>query len=283
MVRIELAGSLIRPKPLVFRYTANDTFYPGNYTSLDYTHYDVICIGGGGGPGGGITGTTGTLISIHGGAGGGGGYHRVHGLLSALGSACAVVVGQGGAVGTQHASNPAATTDGGDGGASTFAGTVCQASGGKGGKRVQSISGAAIADGGEGGVGNRNIAGGGAVGGVNPGPGVTGTPGGDGTFFGDVGKGGGGGAGGSADYNGTLHFLGTAGGRGSYNPSNLSVYAPGDLPDADSQAGNQKIWPGGAGGAKTSPLTGLPTLYGGSQGIFAAGFAGVVIIRLTGE
>ena len=86
--------------------------------------------------GGGIdTANSGTLVRNYGGAGGGGGFHRVRGLLSALPAICPVVVGAGGALGTEmHGSNPARTTNGGDGGASSFNATTCRASGGKGGK-----------------------------------------------------------------------------------------------------------------------------------------------------
>src|SRR6185503_11440524 len=140
-MRIELAGSLIRPDPLVLRFDANATFDTLKYIDMEYTHFEVICIGGGGGAGGGIdTANTGTQIRSFGGAGGGGGFHRVRGLLSALPDTCPVVVGGGGALGTEHASNPALTTNGGDGGASTFNTNTCRASGGEGGKRVQSNS-----------------------------------------------------------------------------------------------------------------------------------------------
>src|SRR3954447_21238870 len=112
-MRIELAGSLIHPVPVILRYDANDTFYPTTYTDpLGYTHFEVICIGAGGGMGGGID--TGSLKSF-GGAGGGGGYHRVRGLLSELGTLVPIIVGLGGILGTNHASDPSLTTDGGDG------------------------------------------------------------------------------------------------------------------------------------------------------------------------
>ena len=140
-MRIELAGSLIQPDPLVIRFDTNQNFIPQTYMDLGYTHFDVICIGGGGGMGGGIdTANTGTTIRSYGGAGGGGGFHRVRGLLSALPASCPVVVGVGGALGTEHASDPNLTTNGGDGGASTFNATTCRASGGQGGRRVQSNS-----------------------------------------------------------------------------------------------------------------------------------------------
>ena len=290
-MRLELSGSLVHPDPLVIRFDSNQIFDILHYTDLGYTHFEVICIGGGGGMGGGIdTANTGTLVRSYGGAGGGGGYHRVRGLLSALPDTCPVVAGAGGAVGTEHASNPALTTDGGDGGASTFNDTTCRASGGKGGKRVQanSLTLTSQANGGDGGIGNRIIAGGGGNGGVAgtptaTGPGTPGTVGQDGTLFNDLGKGGGGGAGGVGKYGAVTCNAATAGGRGAYNPGDTSVYGPGDTPGNDAASGAANIIPGGASGAKASPLNGLPTVYGQSQGIRAAGLPGVVILRLTAE
>lgn len=286
-MRFELSGSLIRPAPLVLTYTGDDTFDTLSYISLGYTNFEVICIGGGGGRGGGIdTANTGTLIRNFGGAGGGGGFHRIRGLLSALPDTCPIVVGSAGAAGIDHASNPANTTDGGDGEASTFNTNSCRASGGKGGKRAQSNSDTVStqANGGDGGVGNRTVAGGGAVGGVAGipsalGPGTPGTDGSDGniTSNGIIGKGGGGGAGGVGKYGGTVCNAATAGGRGSYNPGDTSVYGPRYLPTNDVPSEADGIIPGNASGAKAAPLNGLPTLYG------ISGQDGIVIIRLTVE
>jgi hypothetical protein len=290
-MRFELAGSLIHPEPLIVKFEANGSFDTQSYIDLGYTHFDVICIGGGGGMGGGIdTANTGTLIRSFGGAGGGGGFHRVRGLLSALPATCPVVVGAGGAVGLEHASNPASTTDGADGGASTFNTNTCRASGGKGGKRVQtnSVTSSTLANGGDGGAGNRIVAGGGAPGGVAgvptaTGPGTLGTAGTDGTFLYNIGKGGGGGAGGVGKYGGVTCNAATAGGRGSYNPADTSVYGPGDLPDNGPSSGAVNIVPGGASGAKASPINGLPTIFGQSKGALLPGDKGVVILRLTVE
>lgn len=290
-MRIELSGSLIRPEPLVLRYTSNQDFDTLKYVNLGYTHFEVICIGAGGGMGGGFdSGNIGTLIKSYGGAGGGGGFHRVRGLLSALSNLCPIVVGVGGTLGSDHPTNPALTTNGGDGGYSSFNNTTCRASGGKGGRRVQtsSVTVATLADGGDGGVGNRTTAGGGSLGGVAgtpsaTGPGTPGTNGIDGTFFQNVGKGGGGGAGGVGTYSGTTCNAATAGGRGSYNPGDLSVYGPGNPPSNDPVTGSQNIVPGGASGAKASPLTGLPPVYGQSRGERLPGNPGIVVIRLTKE
>lgn len=296
-MRIELAGSLIRPDPTVIKFNVNQTFDVQHYRDLGYTHFEVICIGGGGGMGGGIdTGNTGTLVRNYGGAGGGGGFHRIHGLLSALPSTCPVVVGAGGAVGTENnGSNPALTTDGGDGGVSTFNDTTCRASGGKGGKRARfnDTTTRTQADGGEGGVGNRTVAGGAVNGGVSnagvagtpsaTGPGTPGKDGVDGTLFQNVGQGGGGGAGGVGKYGGVTCNAATAGGRGSYNPGDTSVYGPSDAPGSDTNSGAQNIIPGGASGAKAAPVNGLPTVYGQSKGDRLPGDPGTVIIRLTAK
>lgn len=292
-MRLELAGSLIQPDPLVIKFTDNQDLDILQYIELGYTHFDVICIGGGGGMGGGIdTANTGTLVRNYGGAGGGGGFHRVKGLLSALPSEVAIIVGTGGSLGTEHASNPGFCTDGGNGGYSSFNGDTCRASGGKGGKKVasNSLTVTTDADGGEGGLGDRTTAGGGAAGGIagtptSGGPGTPGTNGTDGTLLQDIGQGGGGGAGGVGKYGsgGTTCNAATNGGRGSYNPGDTSVYGPGDLPGDDVSSGSLNVVPGAASGAKASPVNGLPTVYGQSKGERVVSDPGTVIIRLTVE
>jgi Glycine-rich domain len=292
-MRIELAGSLIRPEPLVIKFIANQNFNVQQYIDLGYTHFDVICIGAGGGKGGGIdTANSGTLVVNYGGAGGGGGFHRVRGLLSALPSSCPVVVGVAGTAGADRVSNPALATDGGDGGYSSFNNPTCRASGGKGGKRAQSnsLTVSTAANGGDGGIGNRTTAGGGGTGGLAgtpavSGSGVAGFPGADGTFLYDpltqyVGKGGGGGAGGVGKYGetpATAHNYATASGRGSWNPGDISVYGPADSPTNDPATSAPQIVPGKAGGAKAAPLNGLPYWFGRSSD------PGTVILRLTAE
>ena len=291
-MRLELAGSLIQPDPLIIKFSADvgsiphQDFDTQKYIDMGYTHFDVICIGAGGGKGGGIdTANTGTLVRNYGGAGGGGGFHRVRGLLSALPSLALIVVGKAGIPGTNHVSNPALTTNGGDGGPSSFNDPACRASGGKGGIRAQSndFTTNPGANGGAGGVGNHTGAGGGAVGGTSgiptpTGPGAPGTHGADGTFSRDIGQGGGGGAGGVGKYGGgTTCVAATNGGRGSYNPADTSVYGPGDTPDNDPNSGSQNIVPGNASGAKASPLNKLPSVYGQS------GIDGAIIVRLTAE
>jgi hypothetical protein len=292
-MRFALAGSLIKPDPLLIKFNASQNFDASGYISKGYTNFDVICIGGGGGMGGGIdTANTGTQVRSYGGAGGGGGLQWVQGLLSGLPAACPVVVGAGGSLGNEDVSNPGFTTDGGDGGYSSFNGTTCQASGGKGGQRVQSnsLTISTSANGGDGGVGGRTAAGGGASGGVvgtptATGPGVAGVDGADGTWNGTIGQGGGGGAGGVGKYGsgGTTCNAATAGGKGSYNPGDTSVYGPSDAPDTDPGSGSQSVIPGGASGAKATPLNGLPYIYGASKGTRLPGDPGTVILRLTAQ
>jgi hypothetical protein len=292
-MRFELAGSLVQPAPLVIKFNANQNFDASSYIRQGYTNFDVICIGGGGGMGGGIdTANTGTLVRNYGGAGGGGGLHRVQGLLSALPSSCPVVIGAGGTLGKEDPSNVGLITNGGDGGTSSFNGTTCQASGGKGGQRAQSnsLTAPTFANGGDGGVGNRGNAGGGGLGGTAgtptaSGPGTPGTAGADGTWNGTIGSGGGGGAGGVGKYGGagTTCNAATSGGKGSYNPGDTSVYGPGDNPDTDPESNSPSVIPGGASGAKATPLNGLPYIYGSSYGSRHAGDPGAVVIRLTAQ
>lgn len=278
-MRLALAGTMSHPDPVVITLRDGVPFEPRAYLDLGYTNFDVICIGAGGGMGGGIdTANTGTLVRNYGGAGGGGGIHRVQGLLSALPSSCPVTVGQGGLFGAEHSANPAFTTNGGDGGSSSFNNTTCRASGGKGGKRAQtnSLTESTLADGGDGGVGGRTDAGGGGLGGV------TGQDGADGSWDGRIGEGGGGGAGGVGKYGSAATLqTATSGGRGSYNPSDLSVYGPAELKSIDPFTGAVDVVPGGASGGKARPVTTLPYLYGRSFGRRSAGDPGNVAIRLT--
>lgn len=292
-MRFELAGSLVRRPPLVLTFLSNASFDTDTYLDLGYTNFEVICIGGGGGMGGGIdTANTGTLIRSYGGAGGGGGLHRVRGLLSVLPASCPIVVGAGGTLGTEHASDHSQTTDGGDGGYSSFNGTTCQASGGEGGKRVQSNATTVTtqAHGGAGGIGGSIIVGGGGAGGIagtpaDPGPGTPGVAGVDGLWDGIIGSGGGGGAGGVGKYGagGSMLNAATSGGKGSYNLGELSVYGPGGTPSTDPGSGALLVVPGAAGGAKASPLNKIPSVYGSSKGSRTPSDAGIVVLSLTAE
>jgi hypothetical protein len=286
-MRFELSGSLIRPSPVVLTLTFSQQVNIAQYISAGHTHFDVICIGAGGGMGGGINSeNVGTLIRSTGGAGGGGGFHRVQGLLSALPPTCPVVIGSGGSLGVEDQTNPGLTTDGGDGGYSSFNDTTCLASGGKGGHRVQvnSFTATSLADGGDGGLGGNNVPGGGGKGGVAgtpsaTGPGVAGKDGLDGFYNGFIGSGGGGGAGGVSKYGAVTCNAATAGSRGSYSPGDLTVYGPGSPASIDPSTNAANGMPGRAGGAKASPINGLPNVYGSSHGGRNAGDPGVVVVR----
>jgi hypothetical protein len=227
-----------------------------------FTHFEVWCVGACGGRGGdrlGVTGSGG--YNLWGGGGGGGGMHRVAGLLADLPDSSPVVVGQAGADadpigpletyelitvdGAGHVVFPISTypnpdyvepPPGDDGGASSFNGTTCRASGGKGGlapspdvfrdfltpqhdseppgttfdpgpEYAREIgAGADVGTGGEGGCGDRTTAGGGAPGGWGAYPDVPPsaipftpkvyTEAGNGSWNGSIGKGGGGSHGG---------------------------------------------------------------------------------------
>jgi hypothetical protein len=281
-MRFELSGIISRVDPQVIIFESNDTFDTAAYRDLGYTTLDVICIGGGGGRGGGVdTANTGTLIRTYGGEGGGGGFHRVQGLLSELPDSCPIVVGAAGAAGTEQANptNVGLTTDGGDGHYSSFNTDFCQASGGKGGKRAQTVSTTVnpLADGGEGGIGNRTAVGGGGLGGHCGDPDddpSTSTDGEDGTIIDDIGHGGGGGAGAITKYDGTSYLEATGGGHGSWLPDNQLV--AGDAEDAQvGGTGVDSSKPGRGGGATARPLTGLPYNYG------QAGVPGAVVVYLA--
>lgn len=324
-LRFELDGSLTLPDSLdpgvpntpslmVFTYNANDAFAPAAYIAAGYTKFDVICIGGSGGQGGGsdgwLTNNDGTVpasasapAKVPGGAGGGGGIQRVSGLLSSLPSSCPVVVGAAGTPGTPGVT--ASTSSGSDGGASSFAGTLCRASGGKAGANGSGGGGGTIvrANGGDGGIGGTTVAGGGGAHGVasprtDAASGIW-TPG------TGIGSGGGGGAGGSATYpiaagpavtTTTAATAATNGGNGAYNAADLSVYAPGSAAQIDPHPSTTSVGallPGAAGGAKSFPISGLQTAYGSSAVLLTdlgihqlthpeqIGVPGVVVLRIS--
>lgn len=298
-MRISFGGSLSYLEPLVLEITSNDAhLFPSSYAPQGYNTMEVICIGAGGGPGGGIdTNNTGTLIRSYGGAGGGGGFHRIKCLISEAPFDCPSIIGLGGQPGENHDSDPGLTTDGEDGGYTSFGGTFCRASGGKGGKRVQSNSMTVTtqADGGEGGIGDSVTAGGGASGGVAGVPSETdmgsgGNSAQDGSLVDNIGEGGGGGAGGLTKYDATtlIGNSATDGGRGSYSPTDLSVYGPKGIANNDPGnpayvVGIANIIPGGGGGAKATPLNNRPANFGRSRSLYWQGDNGIVVVRFTVE
>lgn len=302
-MRIHLAGSFLGLEPVFLIFTAPGTYSFDKTLYPDHTIYDIMVIGGGGGRGGGLEGQDPNYSNWnnfnYGGSGGGGGSHRLQGLLEILGDTTQVIVGAAGSDGTDGGSNPANATDGGDGEASSFGGFVI-ATGGKGGKRAQSLSwdDNMLADGGDGGIGGiGSPAGGGGVGGIcglnddpeNPGLSAPGTDGGDGRLYlttnGIIGEGGGGGAGGSIRHDtnaGTWTRempYSTYGGRGSYN-SDEAIYAPQGVPEYVTPTGAPLALrgkPGLGGGARITPFNKSNTVYGSAR------TSGVVVIRLAAE
>lgn len=300
-MRIEFGGTIpnlafISGPGLVLIFSAATTWDPTPYIVDGYTNFDVIVIGGGGGFGGSYEGldfnNSNKELLSYGGAGGGGGFHRLQGLLEALPTDVDIVVGGGGFNGTDVSSTSGieydiATTDGSDGGYSSFNYPSCASSGGKGGKRVYSatLDISPGSDGGEGGIGAETAAGHGAEGGLAglfppSGPNEPGTDGTDGILTGDVGEGGGGGAGGvvsrivSPSGSRVTRMAATAGGKGSSGDETIS--GPRGEP-ITSGTGGLCQYPGSASGAKAMPLTGLLDVYGKS------GKPGIVVILLTAE
>lgn len=222
----------VHPDPLVVQFNNGDVFDKFEYLALGFNHFDVMCIGGCGGRGGGLPlGTTvhndvayrkfhhtypaghpsdvrtlietGPAITYNehffrkGQAGGGGGVHRIKGRLVLLPSAMPIVVGSGGL------NSAVAAADGADGGYSAF-GDLCKASGGKGGRQF----GAAVGpNSGRGGIGNSITPGGGAAAGEV------------GTWDGLIGQGGGAGIG--------LVGAAAIGKAGAYSSSDTTVSGPG--------------------------------------------------------
>lgn len=283
-MRINFAGSIVFPNPIVLVYDADTVFNKGDYISAGYKYFEVIVIGGGGGRGGNYRGkdfndATNTLHS-YGGEGGGGGFHRAKGVLSALSSSANVVVGSAGAHGTDRLTDSTVeynitTTDGADGGDSHFNYPTCVASGGKGGKRVYSatLDIPPDCDGGAGGLGNWTTAGGGGIGGIAGTSTTSEEPPGVGKLVGNVGGGGGGGAGGVGVSNlDAMRIEATLGEKGAYDPSDQSVFDVGGPIGFD---GTMDIVPGWGGGARITPLNDSNKVYGRS------GMAGVVALRLT--
>lgn len=283
-MRIALGGYGGGRQGIVQVLTEAIAFYPFAYITAGYTIFDVICIGASGSRGGGLN--TGGLNPegydpdefpfmrrLWGGAGGGGGIHRVRGFLADLPDECGIVVGQAGddeADVTDPAYGaPDPDTDKGfhdlvggvDGGYSSFAGTVCMASGGKKGRQPFYNYDADykfdVGIGGVGGIGGRTTAGGGG-GGFPYGD--------DGPWSGTLGAGGKGGDGGIGDWSGKItNVAATDAGRGAYVPEDTSVSgAAGSSSGTDGFPNN--VRPGDGGGARPTPLNGLLQEYGTKVG-----------------
>lgn len=187
-----------------------------------------------------------------------------------------------------------------NGGASSFSGEVCQASGGEGGDPGMVWDGSKFVidgDGGDGGIGGRILPGGGGAGSV-----AEGVNGSDGIWTPEtgIGAGGGGGKGGRASTGGggplsgpVTQHLATAGGQGSYSFGDTSVYGQrqfrqpwtymkpvtvigsGILTFTPTVDSSNLVTPGGGGGVR--PFSNL------KYGSLAPGFSpdGVVLLRLT--
>jgi hypothetical protein len=178
--------------PITTTFTEDGSFDKTVWTSFGYELFTIMCVGAAGGRGsfawymlGGGPLAPLQLVTC-GGAGGGGGMHIVSGLLADLSDISAIVVGQAGADAedAQPGYSPYPISynhhgidvgdPGGDGGYSSFAGTVCRASGGKGGEVSPVVVSASPntswkpgGDGGDGGKGGQTTPGGGAAGGVS--------------------------------------------------------------------------------------------------------------------
>jgi hypothetical protein len=308
-MRLELSGSKNVLRPIILVYTENGTFDAAGFQAMGYTNFDVIIIGGGGGRGGNTYGEDtehpGFYVKTFGGEGGGGGFLRVKGILRFLPSSMSVVVGQGGAPGTDSIDadpfDPDATTPGGDGGYSQFftgtttAGAACRGGFGGSPSISRSREDSSNANGGAGGYPAMGTGGAGGeaeiVAGIGGGGNTPPTAGEDGSFLHSIfgletsdwwGGGGGGGPGGiesvtpgSPPTNGVTRAFSEKGGRGSYSVSDPSVYGIGGENLTDLETGGTRVVPGFGGGARTTPLNGSYKMYG------RAGQPGVVAIRLT--
>lgn len=186
-----------------------------------------------------------------------------------------------------------------DGGASSFGGDICQASGGKGGKPYYLWNGSAFVrngNGGDGGIGGQLTAGGGAAGSA-----ADGVNGADGSWDGTIGAGGGGGhaarpgvpAGDFGFPPAVPYIPATAGGRGAFSYADTSIF--GDRQPAvpaqihyqtfDYYTGAPAIdridigtgagWAGGGGGARALRTKN----YGSDAPTFNPN--GLVLVRLT--
>jgi hypothetical protein len=304
-MRFSLGGFIAPLDPLVLTLVNGVPFLKADYVDLGYTKFDVLCIGAAGGRGGNAApplGTGGSYIAAYGGGGAGGGMQIVSGLLSSLPSSCAVVVGAAGADGTDDLTpgSLAAVTNGGDGGLSSFNGTLCRGSGGKGGQCPTTLTDGSLvsAYGGEGGKGNKSTPGSNTGpttylpiggGGGQQSPYIDPTTAADGrlnwTAGGDpegVGYGGGGGGGGVKKFVSgvpTVIFNGGPGGAGPASDIETRYRGTPGVPTGPGLG----IGPGGGGGAgggtRVTPFTHILRTYGSKEPNSTPN--GAVVIRLT--
>lgn len=268
-MRIQLKGSTPAVESVVVQLETGN-FLKANWELLGYTTYEVICIGASGGMGGSAGGHSSyydDLLTRFGGGGGGGGLHKVSGTLASLSASTAVVIGAGGADGSNTLDPNIQAGNGGDGGATTFGGTLCRASGGKGGTGGGP---SANAPGGDGGTGDSTTAGFGGLGADF----LAGrTQGQQGLFNGVIGSGGGGGFGPITSWYGNFEFV-------SYTGPSEGNW--GSWPTVDAGSSNQMVakgrvdmenlygfydggsafWPSNGGGANAVFLTGSSFIAG---------------------
>jgi hypothetical protein len=105
-----------------------------------YTHVEVVCIGGGGGGGSGRKGAAGT-VRCGGGGGAGAGYSRQVLPYSILAATETVIVGAGGAGGSPQTNNSNNGFNGAVGGLSSFGTTYIRANGGNQGAQGTTSTG----------------------------------------------------------------------------------------------------------------------------------------------
>lgn len=267
-MRIHLKGYTPAEESIVIQLSTGN-FVKDNWVALGYTSFEVLCIGGSGGMGGSAGGHTSPYDDntvFFGGGGGGGGMHYVTGLLSSLASSTAVVIGAAGVDGTDTLSINTAATSGTSGGATTFGGTLCRASGGLGGAGGGTVI---YPPGGQGGNGGTTVAGGGGLpGDLNAGRQSAV----DGTYDGLIGQGGGGGIGTIATYPNydlklyTPPSIGSAG----QNPQNVNINhafrVSKGIVDMNAYRGylpsGSECWPENGGGANAIGLTGTHYIAG---------------------
>lgn len=288
-MRVHLMGSQRPPEPLILKLTNGISFVKTQYVADGYNRYDVLCIGAAGGQGGGQGWTSPGYSNVFtsGGAGGGGGSQLVEGLdLTALSTSTAVVVGAAGSPGTFVDSPTASTsaTNGADGGYSSFGGTICRASGGKGGQKG-SVTTPFGGYGGTAGLGGRTTAGGGVAAATS---GYLDAPNGTWDPTTKIGSGGPGGIGAVGIWpTPTLYVPPKLGGRGAWNSTDQRFSTP-VFPLRTAGAITDRMGPGCGGGASAKAFTNQDFYYGTSLGVYVTPPAdttsqGAVFLRLYQE
>lgn len=264
---VDTAGAQVTAIP--YRNQGIQTFTAGGTFTVPYgvNAIDVFLVGGGG--------AGGTSAGLVGGGGGGGGYTKTYKSIPvSAGASIPVVVGSGGAAGTNMVTSVGAT-----GGSSsvTVSGTAYTANGGNGGDTYINASGNGGSGGGSGGGGSTGYSNPGGAGGSNGAGGVGGSTG-QGTTTTAFAEGSGtvysGGGGGTAYLNSTGNPA-AAGGSGGVSGGGSGCGAQGNgattIPTPLPTAGTANT--GGGGGGSFSSSASYPNAHG------MAGGSGIVIIR----